>query len=766
MSNLQRMTAGKLRSPGWRDRPPPRRAGTLGWAVHGRARARPSGHARIAHPPRPPRRWRAPRRRRRARRAGVAPAHGAGAGRRPPTARRPGLTEAGYWAFVDPIAERMDHLWDAATAATASGGGRVGDQRRTADDPRGGRAARSPRRRPRGRPRPRAGRPDVRVAAVERARPRHAARQDVPRRRLAVQRALGRRGDGEVGRPQGRRGAGLRVARARRARGSRPPRRSAWPRSCSAVAHGAFFRYPNVRLNQINWNAEVFAHAATMTGDTSLLRRDYYLHMRRFVAGVHRPWLADHHARPCYGGSTNLGPGYRFNYLTTRPPRRRLQPRLRRVREHHRALPALVRAGARRGHAGAAARRPRRAAGLGRARAARLLDPQRLSQLGLGLGLKRWQIGKTFAFAQQGLLAIARADDFHARPEFGRVGEVLLRSRPGALHALGRRGGRRDARARLAERRPAEVGGGDGEQDPLRRAHGGQRRARHRPRARRASRAAAAAGLRLRPRHRAPGRLDAALLDGGRWPPTTAPSATAASSSPGSTTPTGGRWRRSAAGRPRHSASSCATSPTARCWPRRPAACSRASADPPAAPDARAARHRARGRASAPRVRRAVPAPRRPRRRGGRRRPRRHRAPLPCRVRRDRVDRDVGRARAPQRRRALPRVDGRGADRRRPARRHPVDARPRRDLARAGGLVSPARRAQRLRGGRGRPDRHARHRAHAGHRAAALRAAPGSTLALRLVRAARFRRRTLTARIAPARDADEAARVAAALGAR
>ena len=54
-------------------------------------------------------------------------------------------------------------------------------------------------------------------------------------------------------------------------------------------AHGAFFRYPNVRLNQINWNAEVFAHAATMTGDTSLLRRDYYLHMRRFVAGVHRP---------------------------------------------------------------------------------------------------------------------------------------------------------------------------------------------------------------------------------------------------------------------------------------------------------------------------------------------------------------------------------------------------------------------------------------------------------------------------------------------
>jgi hypothetical protein len=40
---------------------------------------------------------------------------------------------------------------------------------------------------------------------------------------------------------------------------------------------------------------------------------------------------------------------------------------------------------------------------------------------------------------------------------------------------------------------------------------------------------------------------------------------------------------------------------------------------------------------------------------------------------------------------------------------------------------------------------------------------PGPTLALRLVRAARFRRRTLTARVASAADAAEAAHVAAAL---
>ena len=36
----------------------------------------------------------------------------------------------------------------------------------------------------------------------------------------------------------------------------------------SRCARGPFFRFPNVRLNQINWNCELYAHAATVTGDT------------------------------------------------------------------------------------------------------------------------------------------------------------------------------------------------------------------------------------------------------------------------------------------------------------------------------------------------------------------------------------------------------------------------------------------------------------------------------------------------------------------
>ena len=185
-------------------------------------------------------------------------------------------------------------------------------------------------------------------------------------------------------------------------------------------AHGAFFRYPNVRLNQINWNSEVFAHAATMTGDTSLLRRDYYLHMRRFVAGVHRPWLADRHMRPYYGGSTNLGPGYRFNYLTTRPPGDAFNldsAEYANITVHFLLWYARARA------AGMPAL-PRGDREVLTAWVERVLlgywTHSGFLNWDSGLGLKRWQIGKTFAFAQQGLLAIARADDFHARPSSGR----------------------------------------------------------------------------------------------------------------------------------------------------------------------------------------------------------------------------------------------------------------------------------------------------------------------------------------------------------
>ena len=189
-----------------------------------------------------------------------------------------------------------------------------------------------------------------------------------------------------------------------------------------------------------------------------------------------------------------------------------------------------------------------------------------------GLGLKRWQIGKTFAFAQQGLLAIARADDFHARPEFGAWAKYFF-DRGLALYTrwADEEGGGTLAPPWLNGVH-AEMGGGDESKILF-----GARMAANAARAidlglGERSGPGAAAGLRLRPRHRAPGRLDAQPTRPPSWPPTTAPSATAASSSPASTTATGGRSRPSAAARRRPSGSSCATWPTARCWPRRRAA--------------------------------------------------------------------------------------------------------------------------------------------------------------------------------------------------
>ena len=488
--------------------------------------------------------------------------------------------------------------------------------------------------------------------------------------------------------------------------------------------------------------------------------------MRRFVAGVHRPWLADHRVRPYYGGSTNLGPGYRFNYLTTRPPGDAFNldsAEYANITVHFLLWYARARA------AGMPAL-PRGDHAVLTAWVERVLlgywTHSGFLNWDSGLGLKRWQIGKTFAFAQQGLLAIARADDFHARPEFGAWAKYFF-DRGLALYTrwADEEGGGTLAPPWLNGVH-AEVGGGDGSKILFG--------------ARMAANAARAIDLGLGERAaQQPPPVYAYDPDIGRLAVSTPSYSTAVLAANHGAVGYGGiELARLYDGDGRPVATIGGRPPAAfgvvvRDVANRTLLASQTSRLQPslgrsaAAPDPRAARHGARRRPSAPRLRRAVPAPRRPRRRGGGRRPRRHRAPLPRRVRRDHVDRDLGRPRAAQRRRALPGVDGRGADRRRAARRHP-----RRRWA-AG--------RSRSRGWRGftcaasaaatwsvvtdRTPMHATARTLA-TTAQRYEPRPGSTLALRLVRAARFRRRTLTARIAPARDADEAARVAAALGAR
>ena len=50
------------------------------------------------------------------------------------------------------------------------------------------------------------------------------------------------------------------------------------------TARGKFWRYPTIRLNQVNWYALMYAADATVTGDKTLLKRDLHLQLKRFFA--------------------------------------------------------------------------------------------------------------------------------------------------------------------------------------------------------------------------------------------------------------------------------------------------------------------------------------------------------------------------------------------------------------------------------------------------------------------------------------------------
>ena len=74
----------------------------------------------------------------------------------------------------------------------------------------------------------------------------------------------------------------------------------------SACAYSAAWRWPRRLLNQISWNAEMYAAAATVSGRSDLLTGDYRNQLSDFAGGI---------ARPMAGmKSANLGAGYQFHY--------------------------------------------------------------------------------------------------------------------------------------------------------------------------------------------------------------------------------------------------------------------------------------------------------------------------------------------------------------------------------------------------------------------------------------------------------------------
>ena len=130
-----------------------------------------------------------------------------------------------------------------------------------------------------------------------------------------------------------------------------------------------------------------------------------------------------------------------------------------------------------------------------------------------GYGFKRWHAGRTWALAQQGLLAIAATPRFHPRPELGGWAKHMFDRGLALYERLSQAAadGKGIAPSNLydVERRPARPQ----HQGAVRRPHAGKRGSRRGARAGRQAGAGATAAVLVRRRHRPPCRDHQALLD-------------------------------------------------------------------------------------------------------------------------------------------------------------------------------------------------------------------------------------------------------------
>jgi hypothetical protein len=76
-------------------------------------------------------------------------------------------------------------------------------------------------------------------------------------------------------------------------------------------AYSSFYRYPALRLNQINWPLEIYFHASSVLGHTQLLRRDTRQQLERFM---------DRFTHGYEHFTSNVGPGYRFHRMPATGP--------------------------------------------------------------------------------------------------------------------------------------------------------------------------------------------------------------------------------------------------------------------------------------------------------------------------------------------------------------------------------------------------------------------------------------------------------------
>ncbi len=172
------------------------------------------------------------------------------------------------------------------------------------------------------------------------------------------------------------------------------------------TAMGSYWRWPTIRLNQINWYALLYAADATVTGDPRLLRRDLRLQIQRFADG----------ARGRGRAAGNLGPGLRFNYLPHMRPSARMNTD---SAEYANIVASFTREYAQARRAGMRPPSP----------AARALLRQWLMRVlagywthggyvnwDSGFGFRRWHQAKKLGLSQQALLGIATAPQLAPHP--------------------------------------------------------------------------------------------------------------------------------------------------------------------------------------------------------------------------------------------------------------------------------------------------------------------------------------------------------------
>lgn len=206
--------------------------------------------------------------------------------------------------------------------------------------------------------------------------------------------------------------------RARKELGLAPAAVKLIARRIDQCAHKPLWRYPSLTGNQINWFSELYASDAIVTGNASLLRSDYRAQLVRFANAIEHPMRKRL--------SRNLGPGYEFHY----------HPELRATAAVNLDSPeyANIVAQALQYYDYALAHGMRPLPGhsvrLLRAWVSRILGGYWTHAGYLnwdtGLGKTRWHSAQYWAFAQEGLQAMAISPHFWPRPEYGRWTKALF----------------------------------------------------------------------------------------------------------------------------------------------------------------------------------------------------------------------------------------------------------------------------------------------------------------------------------------------------